>query len=58
MHSTSKHKWPTLTEIATLQKSQLFIEFPFICPHNLKFVDGRESNLSLKILILPPLGLC
>jgi len=32
-----------LTEITDLKKSQIFIEFPCICPNNLKYVGHKQS---------------
>jgi hypothetical protein len=35
------------------KRPQLFVEYPYIQPSNLKYVKRRKSNFSLKILILP-----
>jgi hypothetical protein len=35
------------------KRPQLFVEYPYIQPSNLKYVERRKSNFSLKILILP-----
>jgi hypothetical protein len=34
-----------VTEITNLKVSQLFIEFPSVSLHNLKFAEHRKSNL-------------
>jgi hypothetical protein len=49
-------------KLRTLKKSQIFIDFPVICPPNLNFFERRKSFVSFLILIwvptLLPLGPC
>jgi hypothetical protein len=49
-----------VTEIAIFKKLQLFIKFLFIWINNLKTVQRKKRNFSLKLFILPlfyrPLG--
>jgi hypothetical protein len=37
-------QWPLLTEITKLKRNQLFIEYPFVCLNNWKFVERKKSN--------------
>ena len=36
-------RWPAVKEVMNLQNPQLFIEFRFIWPNNIKFVERKKS---------------
>jgi hypothetical protein len=40
-----KQQWPPITEIITVRKPQLFIEFPYMWLSNLKFYEPRKLNV-------------